>query len=128
MESTRSVRLQKIADGSCRCFSLPVFITSSTLHVHCCFFPTTSHGVGGLRIHVHLTAVPNATWPVAWLVVTGGSPLTPDEVLVGAEKATRIGRDLIDMVQAALEEDAKAAEAMRKQYAATAGAPTSLAD
>jgi hypothetical protein len=32
------------------------------------------------------------------------------------------------MVQAALEEDAKAAEAMRKQYAATAGAPASLAD
>ena len=58
----------------------------------------------------------------------GGSPLSPDEVLVGAEKATRIGRDLIDMVQAALEEDAKAAEAMRKQYAATAGAPASLAD
>jgi hypothetical protein len=54
--------------------------------------------------------------------------LTPDEVLVGAEKATRIGRELIDAVHAALEEDAKAAEAMRKQYAAAAGAPTSLTD
>ncbi len=42
---------------------------------------------------------------------------------MGAEKATRAGRGLVDAVHAALEADAKVVEAMQRKYAEAAAAP-----